>query len=425
MSSYQGWSQIKPPKKARKPKPKAKKPKAIVRPFPGYMTPAEIRKAAMDTAQAQLDPLRGDIRNQATQAQARTDAQGKAILAAAQAAAELLKGMGPQVSGIYQQAAANQAQIGKGYSGGLQQAQDASAAQTNAQLANIGAPEGQMQHPGGEAANVLYGLGGAIPASTLSTQGAAFGAAAAQLPATAVLRGQQDFGANVAKGAQEQVGFEQMLRDLDGKYPGMLDSLISGMNRDQLQLFSLNLQSQYLGLNTKKAEDTNVNKAADRKLKVALARLAALQAAGRITETERHNRAVEATARAKAATAARKAAGKKALTPAQRQKIQATAETMAEDFYYGQSPKQHFVASTGEYTDVPGTGKLQTPYGQALNRMIAAGIPRAYAIKALNTFYRPGEAGRPGGAPPPKPQSPGSYVLATVGAVPKKKKKKR
>jgi hypothetical protein len=252
MSSYQGWSQILPKTKL----PKQKKPKPIVRPFPGYLTPAEIQGLAVSGANAQLDPLRTDIHAQQAAAQGRSDAQGKAILAASQAVAGLMKEIGPRINSMYQTAAANQAGIAKGYSGGLQTAQDSTAAQTNAQLGLIGAPQGQMQHPGPEAANVLYGTGGAIPATTFSQQGAAFGSAAAQLPATALLRGQQDFGANIAKGQLEQANFEGMLRSVDQKYPGLLDSLISGMNKDQLQLFSINLQSKYLGLNTTKAAVT-------------------------------------------------------------------------------------------------------------------------------------------------------------------------
>ncbi len=285
MPSYQGWSQVSPPKAKKGKAPR--KPK-INRPFPGYLTPSEIRKMAVSQATAELDPARTDIRRQQQEAGARSDSQGRAILAASQAAAEMMKGIGPQVNSMYQTAAANQAAIGKGYSGGLQEAQNAQAAQTNAQLANIGAPEGQMQHPGPEAANVLYGLGGAIPASTFSREGAAFGAAASMLPATALGRGQQEFATNVARGQQEQAGFERALRDMDSKFPGMLSSVISGMNKEQLQLFSLNLQAQYLGLNKVKEVHKNTlgvaklnyqarNDAANRQAKVAAAAQTAAQ----------------------------------------------------------------------------------------------------------------------------------------------------
>jgi hypothetical protein len=111
----------------------------------------------------------------------------------AQAAASMAAPIAGQVQGGYQQAADFQKTLGQAFSAGFRDAVNGTASQANALLAQQGSPQ-QVTSAGVPGGDVLFGTGGFIPASTLSREGAAFGAAAAMLPATFMGQGQQMIG---------------------------------------------------------------------------------------------------------------------------------------------------------------------------------------------------------------------------------------
>lgn len=163
--------------KPRRPKPP--KPKARKSPPP---PPKRVKPRAIPTMP---DPYTQEIT--ADQSRTRVDSQWAADVYKALSAG--LGGAPAQIQGIYRTAAADQSAFGKGYSDALQHLQQAGASDVNKTIATAGGDSSQMLHPGPEAANVLYGLGGAIPANTLTGQGAAFASAAAFLPGAAAAQG--------------------------------------------------------------------------------------------------------------------------------------------------------------------------------------------------------------------------------------------
>jgi hypothetical protein len=159
-------------KKPPKPK-KAKVPKA--------------RKPAPDPLLAQLNAIYGPqqsfLSSSITAEQKAAAQQAAQQRAAADAYAKYFGSHVPQqIQGIYSGAANQQVGFAKGFSDGMKIAQDQTAGEANKIMSAAGSPAGQQIHPTSDAADVLYGVGGFIPGSTLSTQGAAFASAAAVMP---------------------------------------------------------------------------------------------------------------------------------------------------------------------------------------------------------------------------------------------------
>jgi hypothetical protein len=153
--------------------------------------PDPLLKQAQALVAAAFDPAKASLEAQRQQALAEAAARQQAIQGFAQAGAEQVAPIGGQVQAGYQDAAARTAQYSKGFSVGMQLAQQGSADDINSFLAKNGSPVGQQVQGNSGAADVLYGTTGFIPASGLEREGAAFGAAARQLPATMLGRGQQ------------------------------------------------------------------------------------------------------------------------------------------------------------------------------------------------------------------------------------------
>ncbi len=154
---------------------------------------------AADTAQAQTLAAQ-DVHNtiaaiQAQQNQIRQDAVNQAhqIGSATNAAANLDAGIAPQTLGSYRQGAQDIINFAHGFSGDLQNTATGDATAAAAALKQIGAPSGQMPSgaQGQALANVLYGLGGYIPANVLETTGLAQAGAQRELPSTTRAYGQQ------------------------------------------------------------------------------------------------------------------------------------------------------------------------------------------------------------------------------------------
>ncbi len=109
-----------------------------------------------------------------------------------------------QIQGIYGEAAGQTADFAKGFSDGMKITQDQTAAEKNAIIAQSGAPAEAQIHPTSDASDVLYGIGGYMPASTLSKQGAAFASAAAIMPGAIRAEGGRD-AAKILADAEESI----------------------------------------------------------------------------------------------------------------------------------------------------------------------------------------------------------------------------
>jgi murein DD-endopeptidase MepM/ murein hydrolase activator NlpD len=181
-----------PPKKAKKPK-KPKKPPGS---YGSYGGPVYRPPPRQDPLLAQLaaifGPQQKNLNQQITSEQQRGAQQAAQQQALMQAFAKWYGARAPQqIQQIYGTAATQQTGFAKGFSDGMKIARDQTAGEANKIIGNAGGPEGQMIKSSSAGSDVLYGLGGFIPGSTLSTQGAAFGAAAALMPPAIAAAGSQ------------------------------------------------------------------------------------------------------------------------------------------------------------------------------------------------------------------------------------------
>jgi hypothetical protein len=158
----------------------------------------------------------------ANQVEARTSL-GKAL-------AGVYKGVSPAVSRAYDQAAQTTLGAGAAFSGSLRDTLASNDADLAAYLDKIAPGSAQVATPGGAAADALYGSAGYIPGTSLSREGAAAGAAAARLPATAAGQTAVDVGriqregiaALMAKRAElipslMQIGIQEQAQNLYGR----------------------------------------------------------------------------------------------------------------------------------------------------------------------------------------------------------------
>lgn len=173
---------------------------------------------------------------QLPQMQAIQNAQAASIMAARNSAASsqgyykalagILQGIGPETRAGYQAAAADDSAFGKGFANGLTMVQDQAGGQTNDALGVAGAPAAQTAQAtgalgGSGATDALYALGGYIPATTMSREGAAFGATADRLPATAAGQGAEAIQGIGQQQRLDQQGFAKNYADLAAQVPGL------------------------------------------------------------------------------------------------------------------------------------------------------------------------------------------------------------
>jgi hypothetical protein len=325
--------------------------------------------------------------------QAMTQAQTYNKWAADQA--RLLAGIAPRIQGIYSKAANDTAVFGKGFSDGLQHAQDTNSGDINKILAQNGAPDGQMQHPGTNAADVLYGLGGELPASTLAAQGAAFASAAAFLPATALGRGQ--LAANQAFRDGELLAQKDELAryGIDANKANAVLQL-SGQYQDAAaKQQALDMQYAALGLKQKNTQFDQNYRTATLRSRNATAqanielRYASVFGADPVTGKP------TLAAKKAAAQDARNAAKQKGLTPYQQTQLTAKWQQYASVAYHGTPTKKHFDSVSGKWRVEPGTGSDYTPYYSALQHLMQQGATLAQSQQILNSYYARGEGGRP------------------------------
>jgi hypothetical protein len=202
-------------------------------PYPGYLSPSQIAQAAERQAAQAVAAALAEI-------EASAQGRGEAIQGFSQAAAAESAKAAPMIQQAYQGAARDTASFAQGYSQGFQEELRKSEGDLNAFLAKQGAPEGQMIQPSG-AADVLYGIAGAQPASSLAQQGAAFTAAAGFLPSAALGRGQY-LQAEMLRDAEAE------RKKLRGKKDELRSSIFRDLSQDQTAKYATNIQAQALGV---------------------------------------------------------------------------------------------------------------------------------------------------------------------------------
>lgn len=203
---------------------------------------SSIQELAQTLVEGSVLPQRQAIERERQLAQERAQARAQTLRGFGQAQAEFLEGIAPRTEQTYQAAAGATSAFGKGFSDGLKMALGESAGEANALLEQQGSPQ---RVEGGEgAADVLYGLGGFIPASTLNREGAAFTAAAQRLPATQIGVSGQQAARALAEGEQEQEVFGQQLIDLAAQIPSLQAQTVQRLLEFQEQIRQFDVQAR-------------------------------------------------------------------------------------------------------------------------------------------------------------------------------------
>lgn len=195
-------------------------------------TPQQLQAYANAQASAETKASESPLVTEQQQTAAQYAAQGKAIQGFATALAQLLGGIGPADQQAYQGAADSQAAFGKGFSSQLQGVVNQSQDQNNQFLSSMGAPSGALK-TAPDVGDISYALGGYIPASTFGREGAAWTAAANQLPASAAAQGMQDFAGNTYAGNQASQKIVDQIATIAAKQPTIAQSALSSLESNQ------------------------------------------------------------------------------------------------------------------------------------------------------------------------------------------------
>lgn len=143
------------------------------------------------------------------------------------AQADVLKGVAPEVQGMYNTAATQSGSFAKGYSDAYQQAVGQNTSEANQLLTNRNLTPMDTGAAATAGGDVLFGLGGGLAAKDLVGQGAAYGAAAAQLPNAAIGSAKMQAAQVLAAGLQEAAQYDPQLADLINQRPGLMAQWIN------------------------------------------------------------------------------------------------------------------------------------------------------------------------------------------------------
>lgn len=373
------------------------------------------------------------------------------VAGAAKGAAKFLTGLnlGGALASSYKAAGNDIAGLGAGYSGQLQHDVGAADTKLAGTLSRLGAPGGAPS-TAGLAGNVVYGLGGKLPAEGLFS--AAPVAVANENAATRALVGygqQQGLGL-IGAGQQAAERLQPQITAAEAKLPSLVNTYATTLTNAA--------EKSRQNAITDTLAAIRLDQAGNRDAATAEYRQAQVDAANaRIAETAAHDAATErvatynantsrinadtsrtsaATARENAVTSRAKAVGyivgddgqqhalpgfKKqpdgtfakvqtgaaakhgGITATSYAKLKQNALKAADLFYYGKAPDESKVAalmkSEGITRDqalglVPGVPGID--YGAAIKQLISGySLNREDAVAILNQFYAPGERGRP------------------------------
>lgn len=203
---------------------------------------SSIQDLARTLVEGSVLPQQQAIERERQMAEQRAQARAQTLQGFGQAQANFLQGIAPQTEQTFQAAAGMTSAAAKGFSDGMRMALGESAGEANQLLAQQGSP--QRVEVGEGAADVLFGLGGFIPSSTLAREGAAFTAAAQRLPATALGVAGQDAARALAEGEKEQGVFGQQLIDLAAQIPSLQTQTVQSLLEFQEQIRQFDVQAR-------------------------------------------------------------------------------------------------------------------------------------------------------------------------------------
>lgn len=359
--SVAAGSDVKP--KATVPPPARQPAAATAAPAYQGKTDAQLAAEAKKYVDAALAPLFAQIENERKLTEQQYANRAAGLQAGYSALGQVQAGLAPQIQETYKQAGDSTAAYGAGFSQELKAASDGTASNINEFLAKQGSPQ-QVQGAGSTGAtDVLYGLGGALPASDLAKQGAAFSSAAAFLPSTA-----KALGLDATK--QANMAAADALAAISGKRieaeSGRGKMLADVLN----QLRTAETQKQAVAINAAIAGVEGEQKAAQQQFNntLAYARTFGVTPDGQLTLAARKFQQQAAKN------------DKKKLSPSKYATLKEKAGKAADLFYYG-DPKK---------------GVQALDYQTALARVMrqySLKLPDAQAV--LDTYWKPGEDGRP------------------------------
>jgi hypothetical protein len=323
-------------------------------------TPQELAIQALAPVLAEIQRQQAEEKRRAQRAQ--QHAQG-----VAGGLAQVLGGIAPQTQATYKAAGDSTAAYAKGFSAAAAGDSNAAAQGLNDILARTNGGPQQVQAAGQAGGDVLYGLGGYIPASNLAREGAAFTAAAQNLPATALRQGFSQAGQIGLQSQDKLTQLEALLRGEKAKLPGLVNDIRAQQAEQSTKdraarlnelvaVETLGIKKDQLGINQQ-----NANTAAARaRLSAANARFSQLLGRAKLELAgDQYDLAVQREIRLG------KPKKKGGFTAKQKQDLSQTAfETAADDFDAGTKPVE------------------------TLRDLIAAGVPFSLAIRAIQRFAR-------------------------------------
>lgn len=195
-------------------------------------------------------------RARATKDYERTMANQKGLL---EAVARIIGGdqAGAGVSSAYDTAAGGVASFGKGFSDAMQGLSNQAGGEATRLLSLAGAPDSAIASTqaatgvGTGVGDVLYGLGGAIPASTLEREGAGFASYASLFPKFQAMQTAVT-GRKLASGYQDQLSeIDRQKAEIRAKIPGIREEVLNAIIDDQRAQDQLDINREYLGLKEK------------------------------------------------------------------------------------------------------------------------------------------------------------------------------
>src|SRR3990170_770031 len=173
---------------------------------------------------SQVGPEQAMLQAEAQRLAGQTSAQSNQVSGLYQGLGQMLQPIAGSIEQTYQTAAQSQGAFGKGFSAGLEMLANQQGGQDAAFLQQQGAPQGQIegvQNVGQGAGDVLYGLGGYLPATTLNREGAAMTSYAQTLPAVAARAGQQEIARINEEAGAAQAEISSRMQALAAQLPGM------------------------------------------------------------------------------------------------------------------------------------------------------------------------------------------------------------
>lgn len=177
------------------------------------------------------------------------------------ALAGILQGEQPAVSSAYNTAAGTIGQIGQGLTGGAGAAMQAGNAADQAILQRGGQDQASAYiaakaNPGESALNPFYSEHGAIPATTLASQGAAKAAEAALQPGVAAAQGRDMLTDAISKAVAGDASFQQKIQDIYTQVPALRDKILTSVQQFETQQRQLHDTEVSLGIKNTTALQT-------------------------------------------------------------------------------------------------------------------------------------------------------------------------